>query len=167
MLRAGMVPNCTNKVHLKAKNMKEQSQKQVGKGGAGGRVSRAADVLLIGQFASSTCAGLTASATLQTAAPTNIRPSEITTLEITLSNNNSLAAITAAAFSNSLPGVLPSGLKVAGAPTYTCFNPVTSTTSAGDGTLTAALRTQPIQLSGGVIPARNRIHEISKMAGGK
>ncbi len=100
-------------------------------------------------------AGLTASVTLQTAAPTNIRPGEITTLEITLANNNSSAAITGAAFSNSLPGVLPNGLKVAGAPTYTCFNPVTSTTSAGVGALTATLGTQPIQLVGGVIPARN------------
>lgn len=105
--------------------------------------------------ASAAWAGLTASVTLQTAAPTNIRPGEITTLEITLANNNSLAAITAAAFSNSLPGVLPNGLKVAGAPTYTCFNPVTSVTSPGVGTLTAAVGTQPIQLSGGVIPARN------------
>ena len=100
-------------------------------------------------------AGLTASVTLPSGAPTSIRPGEITTLEITLANNNSLAAITAAAFSNSLQGLLPNGLKVAGVPIYTCFDPGTSATSTGLGTLTAAVGTQPIQLSGGVIPARN------------
>ncbi len=100
-------------------------------------------------------AGLTASVTLQSGAPTNIRPSELTTLEITLANNNSLAAINNVALSNSLPGTLPNGLLVAGAATYTCLDPVAGTTAPGSGTLTAAIGTQAIQLAGGIIPARN------------
>lgn len=100
-------------------------------------------------------AGLGASVTLQTGQPSNIQPSQTTVLEITLSNNNSTAPITAVAFNNSLPGVLPDGLKVSGAATYTCFDPATSSTNAGAGTLTAAMGTQPIQLVGGSIPARH------------
>ena len=113
-------------------------------------------VLLAGGLLAGTAwAGLTASVTLQAGQPTNIRPSETTVLEITLANNNSTAAIAGVGFSNSLPGVLPNGLKVAAAPTYTCFDPNTGTTAPGSGTLTAALGTQAIQLAGGAIPSRN------------
>jgi len=108
-----------------------------------------------GLVTGSAWAGLTASVTLQSGQPTNIRPGEATVLEITLANNNSTAAITGVGFSNNLPGVLPDGLKVVAAPTYTCFDPNTSTTAPGSGTLTAALGAQAIQLSGGIIPSRN------------
>ena len=100
-------------------------------------------------------AGLGASVTLQTGAPGDIRPGEITTLEITLSNNNPAAAITGLTFSNNLPGSLPNGLKIAGAASYTCTDPAGPTTTPGSGTLTANLNDQAIQLSGGVIPKRN------------
>ena len=95
-------------------------------------------VLVGGLAAGAAWAGLTASVTLQSGQPTSIRPGETTVIEITLANNNSTAAINGVAFGNSLPGVLPDGLKVAGAPTYTCFDPNTSTTAPGSGTLTAA-----------------------------
>lgn len=119
------------------------------------RAARFITLLVSGMAAGSSWAGLTASVTLQSGQPTNIRPSETTVLEITLANNNSTAAITGLGFSNSLPGVLPNGLKVAAVPTYTCFDPNTSTTAPGSGTLTAVPGTQAIQLSGGVIPRRN------------
>ncbi len=112
-------------------------------------------VLVGGLAAGAAWAGLTASVTLQSGQPTSIRPGETTVIEITLANNNSTAAINGVAFGNSLPGVLPDGLKVAGAPTYTCFDPNTSTTAPGSGTLTAAVGTQAIALNGGVIPRRN------------
>lgn len=111
--------------------------------------------LLLALCAGSAYAGLTASVTLQTGQPTNIRPTETTVLEITLANNNTLNPIAGLAFSNSLPGTLPDGLKVAGTPTYTCFDPVTSVTSAGTGTLTTTLGAQGITLTGGAIPRRN------------
>lgn len=44
---------------------------------------------------------------------------------------------------------------MAGAATYTCFDPAASSTNAGAGTLTAALGTQAIQLANGSIPARD------------
>lgn len=107
-------------------------------------------------------AGLGASVTLQSGAPANILPGATTTLEITLSNNNPLAAITGVAFANSLPGTLPNALKVAGAPTYTCHDPSVPQTVAGSGTLTATTGGQAITLSGGVIPAR---HEATSTDG--
>ena len=113
-------------------------------------------VLLAGGLVAGTAwAGLAASITLQSGQPTNIRPGETTVLEINLANNNSTADITGVGFSNSLPGTLPNGLKIAAAPTYTCFDPNTNATTAGTGTLTAVVGTQAIQLSGGVIPRRN------------
>ncbi|THF60669.1 DUF7933 domain-containing protein [Pseudothauera rhizosphaerae] len=98
---------------------------------------------------------LGASVTLQTGQPTQIHPGETTVLQITLSNNNTLAPVTAVAFSNALPGTLPNGLRIAGAATYTCHDPAAGSTTAGSGTLTAAPGTQAIALSGGVIPARH------------
>jgi uncharacterized repeat protein (TIGR01451 family) len=100
-------------------------------------------------------AGLAASVTLQLGQPTAIRPSETTVLQITLSNNNTIAAINAVGFSNNLPGTLPNGLKVAGAATYTCLDPANPPAVPGSGTLIAAIGTQAIQLTGGVIPARH------------
>lgn len=87
--------------------------------------------------------------------PGSIYPGQTARLQITLSNN-SASQMTGVVFSNTLPGSLPDGLKVSGAATYTCTNPIDSTTSAGVGTLTAAQNTQSISLSGtgGTIPAR-------------
>lgn len=104
--------------------------------------------------ATSAWAALGTSVTLVTGDPTDIYPGETTRLQITLSNSNPSSAVNNVAFSNSLPGTLPNGLKIAGAATYTCTNPATSLTSAGAGTLTAAVGTQAIDLSGAVVPAR-------------
>lgn len=73
----------------------------------------------------------------------SISPGQVTTLRITLSNSSESVVATGVAFSNSLPGTLPNGLKVAGAPSSSC-----------GGSLTAALNTQAISLSGGTIPMR-------------
>ena len=85
-------------------------------------------------------AGLGASVTLATGEPTSINPGEVTKLEITLSNNNTAAAISSVAFSNNLPGTLPDGLKIVntgGNPvTYECTDPSGPTTNPGAGTLT-------------------------------
>ena len=99
-------------------------------------------------------AALGASVTVSPGQPTDIYPGETTQLEITLSNYNELAAITAVAFSNNLPGTLPNGLKINGAPTYTCTDPSDGSVVAGSGVLTAVNGTQAISLAGGVIPAR-------------
>ncbi|MBI1214672.1 MAG: DUF11 domain-containing protein [Alphaproteobacteria bacterium] len=99
-------------------------------------------------------AALGASVTLASGQPTTIYPSEITQIQITLSNNNTSASVSNVAFSASLPGTLPNGLKISGAATYTCTDPSGPTTGAGAGTLTAADGTQAISLSGGIIPAR-------------
>lgn len=98
-------------------------------------------------------AGLAASVTLVSGDPPSIYPGETTRLEIILSNN-AATPINAVAFSNSLPGALPNGLKVAGAATYICTDPSIPATNPGAGVLTAVLGTQAIDLSGGVIPAR-------------
>lgn len=100
-------------------------------------------------------AALGTSVTLYSGDPTSIYPGQTTRLQITLSNSNTDSAVNGVAFSNSLPGVLPNGLSVSGAATYTCFAPATSTTNAGSGTLTAATGSQTISLSGGSIPARS------------
>ena len=110
--------------------------------------------LLLVAGSSPAWAALGASVTLASGQPTNIYPGEITELQITLSNNDPMAPISTVGFSNSLPGTLPNGLKIAGAPTYTCTDPSGPTTTAGIGTLTAAIGTQAISLTGGVIPAR-------------
>jgi uncharacterized repeat protein (TIGR01451 family) len=108
-------------------------------------------------------AGITASVTLAPGEPTAIQPSQVTDLLITLSNNNETNDITALEFSNSLPGTLPDGLKVAGPAVYGCFAPdggttvdpgVGNLTTGGSGTLTAVPGTQAISLTGGVIPVR-------------
>ncbi|HWU99195.1 MAG TPA: SdrD B-like domain-containing protein [Oxalicibacterium sp.] len=70
-----------------------------------------------------------------------IYPGETATLRITLSNNDNAAAATSVAFSNSLPGTLPNGLKVAGAASSTC-----------GGTFTANLNGQALSLVNGTIP---------------
>lgn len=69
-----------------------------------------------------------------------IYPGEIATLRITLSNNDSVA-VSNVAFSNSLPGTLPDGLKIAGAPSSSC-----------GGTFTANLNSQALSLVNGTIP---------------
>jgi len=107
-------------------------------------------------FSSSAYAGLGASVTLASGQPTNINPGETTQLEITLSNNNTAAAITGVAFSNSLPGTLPDGLEIAGAATYTCTDPSIPSTTPGVG-LTATPGSQTITLAGGTIPARDAV----------
>ena len=81
----------------------------------------------------------------------NIDPLENKDLIITLSNSDAVNPLTAVSFSNSLPGTLPDGLFVNGAPTYVCTDPSGPTTTAGVGTLSAT--GQSISLSGGVIPA--------------
>lgn len=111
--------------------------------------------LLILLAASPAWAALGTSVTLASGQPTDIYPGEVTQLQITLSNNNTTAPITGVGFSNSLPGTLPNGLKIAGAATYTCTDPSGPTTSPGVGILTAAIGSQTISLGNdGVIPAR-------------
>lgn len=88
-------------------------------------------------------ADLGASVTLAPGAPTGIYPGQLTTLRITLSNNNTASAINGVAFSNSLPGSLPNGLKIAGSASSNC-----------GGSLMAAPGSQAIALSGASIPAR-------------
>jgi len=70
-----------------------------------------------------------------------IYPGEIATLRIAFSNSDPVPA-TNVAFSNSLPGVLPNGLKIAGAATNGC-----------GGAFTATLGTQALDLTGGSVPA--------------
>lgn len=96
-------------------------------------------------------AGLAASVTLAPSALTDIYPGQSTTLRITLSNSNSTSPITSVAFSNSLPGTLSNGLKVAGTPSYSCTNE--SGAVATTGSVTASVGSQLIALSGGTIPA--------------
>jgi uncharacterized repeat protein (TIGR01451 family) len=108
--------------------------------------------LLLVTLSTPAFAGLGASVTLASGQPGTIYPGQITQLQITLSNNNASAQITGASFSNSLPGTLPNGLRIAGASSYTCADgngPVAAT-----GSLTAAAGTQAIVLSGGTIPVR-------------
>jgi uncharacterized repeat protein (TIGR01451 family) len=120
-------------------------------------VQRAAAGLLLGlaltAAGTSAWAGLTVSIG-QVPAPSPIYPGEVADLRITLSNNSTAGPITGVAFSNSLPGTWPNGLRVSGAYSYTCTDPATGTTSAGVGTLTASDGTQAIALANGVVPAR-------------
>jgi uncharacterized repeat protein (TIGR01451 family) len=101
---------------------------------------------------SSVWAALGASVTLVAGQLTDIFPGEVTQIQLTLSNSNTLAAITGAGFANSLPGTLPNGLKVASAPTVSCIDPAGGATTPG--TVTAAIGTQSISLAGQSIPAR-------------
>jgi len=96
-------------------------------------------------------AALTASVTLVPGDLTSIYPGEITRIRITLGNNNITSPVNAVAFSSQLSGVLPNGLKVAGAAVYTCTNGDGSP-AATPGSVTATLGSQSISLSGGVIP---------------
>ncbi len=102
-------------------------------------------------------AALGASVTL--VGPDPIHPGEVTTLRIELSNSGS-TPITALSFPHQpqptpdrLPGVLPNGLRIAGAASYTCNDPNGNVSSPGAGVLTAATGTQAITLTGGNIPA--------------
>lgn len=99
-------------------------------------------------------AALGAAVTLKVGSPGTISAGQTTILQITLSNSSTTAAITGVGFSNSLPGTLPNGLKIAGAATYTCTDPAIPATAPGAGTLTAAAGTQSITLSAGSIPSR-------------
>ena len=103
-------------------------------------------------MASPAFASLAASVTVASGQPLSIYPGQVTQLQLTLSNNNTTAAINNVAFSSTLPGTLPNGLKVAGTPTYSCTGG--SGTTAGVGTLTAVVGSQAISLSGGVIPEK-------------
>lgn len=129
------------------------------KGGARPRMFRSwlrrllAGIVIAG-MSTPALAALGTAVTLVSGDPTNIYPSQVTRLEITLSNSNVNAAITGLGFSNSLPGTLPNGLRIAGVASYTCTDPATSSTAPGSGTLTANLGSQSISLSGGDIPAR-------------
>ena len=109
---------------------------------------------LLGLASGPALAALGASVTLANGQPTDIYPGQTTQLQITLSNSNDTASVTNVAFSNSLPGALPNGLKVAGAATYTCTNPAGPSTGPGSGVFSAVVGSQSISLSGGVIPAR-------------
>lgn len=102
-------------------------------------------------------AGLGASVTIPIGQPTLIYPSEVTQLQITLSNNNATAPITNLGFTTLLPGTLANGLRVAGAPTYTCTDPALGTTTPGVGTLNAGVGTQDVELTNGIIPARDAV----------
>ena len=97
-------------------------------------------------------AGLATSVTLSNGALTDIYPGQTTTLRITLSNSNASSAASNVAFSNPLPGTLPNGLKVAGAPSYSCAN--ASGAVATTGTLSTTLGGQGVALSGASIPAK-------------
>ncbi len=105
-------------------------------------------------FTNDAFAGLEASVS-RVGPGTPVPPGTIVNLQITLSNSNGVANLTGVAFSNSLPGTLPNGLKIAGTPTYNCTDPAGPTTTPGVGTLTAVTGTQSISLSGGVIPKKN------------
>lgn len=98
-------------------------------------------------------AALGASVTLFSGDPSSIYPGESTRLQITLSNSNTSAVVGSAGFSNSLPGTLPNGLKVAGAASYTCNDP-SGAPFAPTGSLTAVPGTQSVTLAGATIPAR-------------
>jgi len=109
-------------------------------------------LLLVFTFYShSAQADLTASVTALGDA--TIDPNELEQLSITLSNNDPVNDITGAAFSNTLPGTLPDGLRVAGSPTYTCANGAGSV--ATTGSFTAVLGSQTLTLSGATIPMRD------------
>jgi uncharacterized repeat protein (TIGR01451 family) len=117
-------------------------------------VLRKAWMLLLGLASGPVLAALGTSVTLVTGQPTDIYPGQTTELQITLSNSNDTAPVTNVAFSNTLPGTLPNGLKVAGAATYTCTDPAGPSTAPGSGVFSAVLGGQGISLSGGGIPAR-------------
>ena len=99
-------------------------------------------------------AALGASVTL--VGPDPIFPGQSTSLRIQLSNS-AATPIAGVSFPNlpplTLPGVLPNGLRIAGAPTYTCTNPNGNLTTPGNGSLTANTGSQSVTLSGGDIPA--------------
>ena len=103
-------------------------------------------------FSSQVHAQLGVSVTVVSGQPTDINPGDVTELQIVLSNSSTLAPLVDVQFSNSLPGTLPDGLTVASAPTYTCFDPASGTTSAGVGSLSASSGSQSISLLGGVVP---------------
>ncbi len=97
-------------------------------------------------------AALGASVTLVAGEPSSIAPGQVTSIEITLSNNG-IDPITAINLNNLLPGTLPDGLKFAGAATYTCTDPAGPTNSPGTGL--NLVGQQQIQLvNGSAIPAR-------------
>lgn len=107
-------------------------------------------------YAPQALAGLAASVTLQSGQPSSVQPGATTVLEITLSNNNDTSAINTVGFSNTLPGTLPDGLKIAGLTTFTCFDPATSTTSTpAPNPVTATIGSQSLTLTNATIPARN------------
>lgn len=121
-----------------------------------GRLGRryvAASLLALGlTFGHQAFAALGVSVTIPAGQPTDIYPGEITQLQITISNNNESAPITGTAFSNSLPGTLPNGLRIAGAFTYTCAEGGGEVGTAGS--VTASGGTQHVALTGGTIPVR-------------
>ncbi|HEX5394654.1 MAG TPA: SdrD B-like domain-containing protein [Rhodocyclaceae bacterium] len=104
-------------------------------------------------YGASAFAALQASVTLANGQPGIINPSETTVLQISLSND-ATSQITGAAFSNSLPGTLPDGLKIAGAATYTCTDSA-GNPAATTGAVTAVVGTQSISLAGGTIPVQS------------
>lgn len=109
-------------------------------------------VLLVIFLVSSTSAWAALGASVSLVGAGSIYPGEVTQLKWVLSNSNNTASINNVAFSGTLPGVLPNGLRIAGTPSYTCTNAVTGTTSPGGGALTAAIGSQTISLTNGVIP---------------
>jgi uncharacterized repeat protein (TIGR01451 family) len=126
----------------------------------GRNLLRAALLLAALGVAPAAQAALGVAATLTNGPATgNIYPGEITSLRIELSNSSTTAPITGVAFSNggtghlTLPGILPDGLKIAGAASYACANELGAV--ATTGTLTADIGSQDISLSGGTIPARS------------
>ncbi|RYG09888.1 MAG: hypothetical protein EON92_13785, partial [Burkholderiales bacterium] len=90
---------------------------------------------------SSALAALGASVTLVAGDPTDIYPGQTTRLQITLSNNNTAGPVSATAFSSSLPGSLPNGLRISGPATYTCAA-AGGGAAPTSGTLTAPVGSQ-------------------------
>jgi hypothetical protein len=85
------------------------------------------------------------------AEPTAIYPTQETALSITLTNSGS-GDVTNTAFSLTLPGTWPAGLRVSSAATYSCTNDQGSVTTSGS--VTASVGTNSISLANGVVPRR-------------
>ena len=100
-------------------------------------------------------AALVVTVTMAPGAPDPIYPGQATALRITLANSG-VAALTGVNFINSLPGALPNGLRIVGAPTYSCTDPVNNA-FAVTGTVTANVGSQAISLAGGTIPAHDNV----------
>ena len=78
--------------------------------------------------------------------PGSIYQGDTVTLRFSVTNSNTLAAVSSTAFTNTL-----TNLKVAGSATYTCSDG-TGASAATSGTITATVGSSSVTLAGGVIP---------------